>query len=332
VCRADQIAEPGDRFGLTLLGEPVVAVRGADGEVRVLSNVCRHRGATIVDEGAGHGATLVCPYHRWAYRVDGSFVGAPLGGVTDVHDLCLTSVRHVVWEGFVLVNLTGDALDPASALSGLSAAIAPWRWDEMVTMGARHFRSTWNWKIMVENFSECYHHLGTHRASLEPFQPARTTKLIDNGGAPWAAMTVDTIEHFPADPDEWVPGFPVERSRDLSVWTAFPLLLAGGNARTAFWVHLVPEDTVHHRITWYLLAPRSQRSRYSTDDIERHLDEFAVVHHEDMESCARVQAGLSSGHLDRFRLHPLEAPVADFQRWVSSLMKPTADEASRPEP
>jgi phenylpropionate dioxygenase-like ring-hydroxylating dioxygenase large terminal subunit len=318
VCRADQLRAAGDRFAVTLAGRPVVAVRDQRGDVRVLANVCAHRGSVIVDHGAGHDAVLVCPYHRWAYRLDGSFVGAPLADGADLDGVCVPVVRHTVWNGFVLANVSGDAPEPTGDLAGLAAAIEPWRWDELVTVGSRSFPSTWNWKVMVENWIECYHHLGTHRETIEPIQPARTTKVVPGDGGPWAAMTVDTVEDLAGDQDRWIPGVTADRSRDLSVWAAFPLLLGGSIARYAFWLHVVPIDATRHTVTWNLLAHPDQLDRFTPDVVASDLDTLAYVHGEDTEACERVQAGLASGLLQRFRLTPLEAPIADFQRWVAA--------------
>jgi phenylpropionate dioxygenase-like ring-hydroxylating dioxygenase large terminal subunit len=316
VCRVDQIPSAGDRIALTLAGRPVVAVRDGSGEVRVLANVCAHRGSKLVDDGRGHSSTLICPYHRWAFRLDGSFIGAPLADGGDLTGACLPALRHTIWEGFVLVDLSGDAPGPAEQLRGLSEQLAPWRWAELVTVGSRQFESTWNWKVMVENWIECYHHIGSHRDTVESFQPAHTTRIVANDGAPWVAMTVDSVGGIAGEPETWIPGMPEERSRDLSVWSAFPILLGGSVSRYAFWLHVVPIEPGRHTVTWYLLAHPDRLERFTPDVVEEHMEMFATVHREDMEACQRVQAGLASGLLDRFRITPLEAPIADFQRWV----------------
>jgi phenylpropionate dioxygenase-like ring-hydroxylating dioxygenase large terminal subunit len=301
-----------------LLDEPLVATHSADGAIRVLSNVCPHRGSTVLDDGPGRASTLVCPYHRWAYRLDGTFVGAPLADGADLEGVCLTPVRHTVWEGFVLVNLSGDAADPAGDLAGLSDQIAPWSWGELVTVGTREFESTWNWKLMVENWIECYHHIGSHRESVEPYQPARTTRIVPSAGAPWACMTVDTLDGVEGPPDTWLPTITPESSTHLSVWGAFPLLLGGAVAQYAFWLHVVPVDAVRHEVTWHLLVHRDHVDRFDAERVAAMMEMFSAVHAEDMTACANVQAGLQSGLLDRFRLAPLEETVADFQRWVAA--------------
>ena len=320
LCRVDQLVRSGDRIALTLLGRPLLAVRDGDA-IRVFGNVCAHRGSTIVEDGPSAGSTMVCPYHRWAYRLDGSLIGAPLAEGVDLDGVCLSTVRHDTWEGFVLVNLSGSAPAPHDAFAGLSAAIEPWRWSEMVTVATKRFESTWNWKIMVENWIECYHHIGAHRDSVEPFQPARTTRVAPSGGAPWTAMTVDSLDGVEGPADEWMPGIDASNGTTLSVWGAFPLLLGGSVARYGFWLQVVPIDVDRHDVIWHLVVHPTQLERFDSERIAELMGMLGDVHAEDMAACARVQAGLASGLLDRLRLTSLEYPIADFQRWITDRLR-----------
>ena len=293
VCRVDQLGDPGSHVAVTLAGRPVIAVMQQDRTVAVLANVCAHRGSRLVDDGAGNSTALVCPYHRWSYRLDGSLIGGPLTDGTDLDGACLPTVRHIVWEGFVLVDLTGSLPEPD--LSGLSAAISPWRWSELVTVASTSFESDWNWKVMVENWIECYHHLGTHR---------------------------DSVDGVAGPPEDWMPGITPDMAHHLSVWGAFPLLLGGSVSRYAFWLHVVPIDVRRHAVTWYLLAHASQRSEFSPERVNSELDMLATVHAEDMASCRSVQRGIESGMIQEFRLTSLEATIATFHQWVSTMCGP----------
>jgi phenylpropionate dioxygenase-like ring-hydroxylating dioxygenase large terminal subunit len=313
MCRADQVPAAGDRIAVTLLGRPLVCVRDGSGHLRVLANVCAHRGSTVVPDGAGSSSVLVCPYHRWVYRLDGGLVGAPLAGGADLEGACLPEVRHVVWEGFVLVDLSGRA--PGPDLVGLSDVISPWRWSELVTVASRTFESRWNWKVMVENWIECYHHIGTHRETVEPVQPAHTTKVLPGNGE-WAAMTVESIEGLEGEPAGWIPGLAPAQARLLSVWSAFPLVLGGSVARYAFWLHVLPATVDRHTVTWHLLAHPERSDLFTPDRVEEVMAMLAAVHEEDMATCANVQVGMSSGLIDHVRLTDLEAPIADLHRWV----------------
>lgn len=320
VCRLEQVRDPGDRMAMTLIGRPIVVVRGNDGDLAAFANVCPHRGSTLVDDGPGASTTLVCPYHRWAFRLDGSFVGGPLTGDTDLDDVCLSRIPHSVWKGFVMVNLSGDADDPAVSLAGLAEEITPWRWDELEVVASARFDSTWNWKVMVENWIECYHHIGTHADLLEPVFPARDTRVIDSAGEPWTAMRVGGIEGMEGDPEHWIPGLSAGDARALSVWAAFPLLLAGSVANDAFWLQIEPITATRHSVRMHLLVHRDHVDRMGTDEIAAQMGMLRAVHEEDMVTCSAVQAGLDSGLLERFRLAPLEAPIAEFQHWVHQRM------------
>jgi phenylpropionate dioxygenase-like ring-hydroxylating dioxygenase large terminal subunit len=314
VCRADRIPEVGDRYATTIAGHPVVAVRDQDG-VRVLTNVCRHRWSTVVDPGCSHGRNLVCPYHRWSYALDGHLQAAPLTNATDLDGVALPEVRHELWLGFVMVNLDGTAPPVAESLAGLTEQLAPWRVDELVTAGSRTFSSTWNWKVMVENWIECYHHIGAHRTTVEPWQPARSTKVVDADG-PWAFMTVDTDAEIIGTPDEWSVPHGDEEAKLLTVWAAFPFLLGGTQSRFAFWLELTVRSVDRHDVTWHVLAHPDQLDAWSEGEAEGLLDLLAEVHQEDIASCRRVDEGLRSGALETGRLVELEAPIAHFHRWL----------------
>jgi len=319
--RIDQVPQPGDHLAATVGDEPMLLVRGADGDVRVFANVCPHRGSRVVEDGPGHADVLICPYHRCAFRTDGSLVGAPFADEADLDGACLVALRHVEWKGFVLVNPSGDAPEPFDDLAGLDDHLAPWRWDELVTIATKTFESEWNWKVMVENWIECYHHLGAHRETVEPFWAASAVHLLAPGARPWAAMTVEGIEGTGGPAETWIPGMDATKARDLSVWSAFPLLLGGGTSGHAFWLQIEPLDVTHHRVTWHLLAhPDRMLDAAATDAL---MEEITMVHVEDMRSCRDVQAGLESGRIPAFRLTRLEAPVADFQRWVAGRLAAT---------
>ena len=112
----DDVKEPGDVCPVTILGQPLLVVRGRDAALRVFHNVCRHRGTQLIGD-ARKCATIVSPYHAWAYGLDGQLKQTPHAGGADVHDceqvdksrLGLKEVRCATWAGLVFVNLSDDA-------------------------------------------------------------------------------------------------------------------------------------------------------------------------------------------------------------------------------
>ncbi len=184
VLRWDSLPEPGDYATTELFGEPLVMVRGEDRRLRVFSNVCRHRAHTVA-QGKGNAKSLVCPYHRWNYGLDGALLGAPLMDETPEFDRSrcrLLEVPTESWQGFVLVSLAAEPEAFAKNLGGLDKRLEAFNLEKMVTIGVLDFDSPWNWKVMVDNFMESYHHLGIHTDSLQRTNPAKGTYAADSQG------------------------------------------------------------------------------------------------------------------------------------------------------
>ncbi len=168
VAHASELPAPGDYLAVDLpgLGESVLLVRGDDREIRAFYNVCRHRGFALCDAGAGTKRHLVCPYHSWSYGLDGRLLGSPSmrdGEYFDYADFGLNAVHVEVWRGFVFVNFARSA--PA-ALTPELEAIAP----EMIPLQTERLKVAHhvsydietNWKILMENYLECYHCSAVH--------------------------------------------------------------------------------------------------------------------------------------------------------------------------
>ncbi len=153
--RVEQVPGPGDYQTVELLGEPLLVVRGENGVIRVLANVCRHRAMRLMS-GCGTADRLTCPYHLWAYHLDGSLSGAPM--MAEVPDFdrtaaSLTEVNSEIWQGWIMVNLDGTCGPMAQQIPALSAGLAGWDFSDMRLAASRSYECTWNWKIIVENFS-----------------------------------------------------------------------------------------------------------------------------------------------------------------------------------
>ncbi|MCB1394536.1 MAG: aromatic ring-hydroxylating dioxygenase subunit alpha, partial [Rhodobacteraceae bacterium] len=157
--RADALAEPGAYTTAELAGEPVLVVRGRDGALKAMSNVCRHRMSVLL-EGRGQARAITCPYHGWTYNLDGSLRGAPAmeknAGFCKA-DYALPQVRCEEWLGWVFVTLNPDAAPVAQRLAPVEAMIAGY---DMTNYTENFYEEhVWdtNWKVLAENFMESYH-------------------------------------------------------------------------------------------------------------------------------------------------------------------------------
>jgi Rieske 2Fe-2S family protein len=172
--REDELQAPGAFVRRDVAGASVLIVRGEDGSVRALHNVCRHRGTRLctLDHGtlihpsaaAALGARLQgriqCPYHAWTYGLDGRLLAAPqMDEVADFQrsDYPLRQVACEVWDGHIFINLS-DAPDPlGSQIGDLPARFAPWRMHELRRVHRIEYDIATNWKLVVQNYNECLH-------------------------------------------------------------------------------------------------------------------------------------------------------------------------------
>jgi glycine betaine catabolism A len=161
-----QVDEPG-KFLMRELGrESVVVIGGEDGRPRAFHNVCRHRGARIVTDAAGQvNRRLRCPYHAWSYDLDGALRAAPhMDGVEGFDPSCtgLAPVRLSTLGGLLLVDLGGDAPDPAEHIGDLLTHLERYRTETLRSGGKIDYEVQANWKGIAENYNECLHCPGVH--------------------------------------------------------------------------------------------------------------------------------------------------------------------------
>ncbi len=162
VGRADQVAAAGQYFTVALAGEPLVVVRGEDGELRAFFNVCRHHAAAVMTAECGTAQHLRCPYHGWTYGLDGSLKGAPeFAGVCNFDRAAngLVPVRVAAWEQFVFVNLDSNAPALTDFLEDLPARVAPLGMGELRFFARKSYTLACNWKVYVDNYLDGGYHV-----------------------------------------------------------------------------------------------------------------------------------------------------------------------------
>jgi len=162
VGRADQVANPGQFVTATLAGEPIVAVRGSDGELRAFYNVCRHHAAKVVTEACGSASLLHCPYHGWNYGLDGSLKGMPeFDGVKNFErrENGLVPIKVETWEAFVLVNLDPEAEPLEDFLGGLRKRCQPLGLGKLHFFDRKVYDIACNWKVFVDNYLDGGYHV-----------------------------------------------------------------------------------------------------------------------------------------------------------------------------
>lgn len=169
--RASEIPHPGDYFVRQLGNAGVIFVRDKTGHVRAFHNTCRHRGTRLCEVATGNvGDRIVCPYHAWVYGLDGRLIGAPstadLQGF-DKSDYPLHAVAVAEWEGFIFFNIAARPEPFADAFAPLMGRFARFNLPSLVSAARMDYDVECNWKLLFQNYSECYHCAGVHPALVK---------------------------------------------------------------------------------------------------------------------------------------------------------------------
>jgi phenylpropionate dioxygenase-like ring-hydroxylating dioxygenase large terminal subunit len=160
---SSEIPKTGDWFLFELGGESVIIVRSEHGEINALLNVCRHRGSRICLESRGCSKKLVCRYHGWAYELDGQLRGAAhMKEDFDKSGISLKRIHTEVLDGMIYVNFAENPVSFDSVREGLQDCLRPYRIDKAKVAHRETFPIDANWKLSLENYTECYHCAPAH--------------------------------------------------------------------------------------------------------------------------------------------------------------------------
>ena len=310
VCHESDIPRPGNFHRLDYVGESVIVMRGQDGAPRAFSNICRHRGARIVDAVSGCAQKLVCPYHGWTYDSAGRLTGVPMKasyGTLDMAGYGLQPVEMENFQGFLFVRLEDDGgPSVAQMLAPYLQEIAAYRLGELRALGRVTLRPRdVNWKIIGDNYSDGLHiavaHPGLKRlmgngygVAASPFADKMWGPIIER---PSANLSERAYQHLLP----LVPHLPPERQR---LWTYFKLWpniafdIYPDQIDFMQWLPLSPTRSLIREIAYAIPDERREMkaARYLNWRINRQ------VNAEDTALIERVQAGVEG---ESFTVGPL---------------------------
>jgi Rieske 2Fe-2S family protein len=172
-----QIANAGDYLVAEVADESLIIARDQQGAIRGFYNVCRHRGTRLKEDACGHASAIQCPYHAWTYGLDGRLIGAShmdeVPGF-DKSDYPLHPVNLAMWEGFIFVNLEKNPMPLEKWFAPLNQKFAHWNMSILRPAKRIEYDVRANWKLMFENYSECYHCPGVHPmlSKVSPYDSA----------------------------------------------------------------------------------------------------------------------------------------------------------------
>ncbi len=315
--------------------ETIVLVRGQDQVIRGFLNVCRHRGAQLCLTDSGEvGRTIRCPYHAWTYALDGQLVAAPNWPTLDGIDRGRYRLRQVhvaTWEGLIWASLAGQPAPLDEQLRPqIEFRLADYRKFERyrlgeLQVGARaEYDVAANWKLIYENFQECYHCRNIHPelvATIPQFKsPAIGTEGYDAGGYAIAAERLS----FSLTGQTVLPRLP-------GLLPADDRLFYGMVVLPNCFISLVSDHVIVHRFEplapdrtlavceWLFPAQTLEAGRSNVADA---VALFGRVNEQDFAAAQWCQPNMSSRAYARGgALVPSEAPVISrYYQWYAGLM------------
>lgn len=348
-----ELREPGDVLVAEVAGRSLFVVRGRAGVLRAFYNVCRHRGTRLLAAGERRVKRFIrCPYHSWAYDLDGACIGTPLFEGSDIPpdqravfdmdgarafdraDYGLLGLAVETWGPFVFVNLDGQAGPLSEQLGDLPARTAGYRLDEWEIARVAEYDVAANYKLAGENFME-YYHLPWVHPGLVKVSPIEAHHRWQGPGM-YTGMCTSPIA---ADTDDggWQSGVPaIDGLSDADAESArfvwlFPNVALNVLPNHLFLIVAEPRGPGQTRERTYLLThPDTAATEDGIDQLARFWD---TVNREDIEIIERVQQGLETTPFPGGRLcYRFEEPLNRFQNMVADRMVgrrriPSGDEA-----
>jgi Rieske 2Fe-2S family protein len=327
VCREDEIPAPGDHKVFDVLGESILVVRNREGRLHAFYNVCRHRGSRLcrgADEpiapgrvhlaGGVTGARLiVCPYHQWSYDLNGALVAAPhLGAATgfDKSAFNLYRVGLDTWAGFIFLHLTPSEAQPLAAqLGDIPERLRRYPLAQLRVGATIEYQVLANWKVICENYNECYHCSGVHPelcAVVPSFREAGGANLDWNRGVPHRDGAY-TFTHSGTTTRRAFPGLDADEQVRHKGELVYPNVFLSVACDHVAAFLLRPRSAGRTDITCHFMFEEHEVEKSDFDPTDA-VDFWDLVNRQDWTVCEGVQQGIGA----RVHAHGYYAPMEDW--------------------
>lgn len=324
----NDIPNPGDYYTLSVGKDPLMIVRQQDGSVKVLANVCQHRGLLLA-EGRGNVRRIRCPMHSWVYDLSGALTSAP--GLNedptfDKKEACLPVIRSEIWEGFLFITFDESIAPLAPRLEKLKGQLANYQMSTLHAAEPLNMEfNEWNWKQYMD---ECYHCLHLHGQSWGSMHKISAERLDEDAiynDPQNGIIAYDLVSEFP-------DASPTKSGK--AAHPILPLLTEAQRSRLAY-ITVAPNLLIvamPDKVKYFLWLPHSaNQSWYSAtwlypqatlEDPEfkerwlREREELYPVMVEDYSAWRRYQVGGESRFAPRGRLGAHERVIGRYQDWL----------------
>lgn len=324
--RSEQVAEPRTQRAERAAGTSVLLVRDDAGTLNAFANVCAHRGHELLPCGSATSRRgIVCPYHGWGYALDGGLEHFPGYGAFESFkpdERGLRPIRVAEWHGYVFVDPSGTAPPIEEYLGDAGERLAPYRPERLTVLVSHEYVVEANWKVISENYQECYHCPMIHPELCAVSPPQSGENWAPDLPGAWVGGWMDLrdgAETMSLDGHSdgiVLPGLPEHLERRVDYLQLFPNLL----------VSLHPDYVMTHRMvplsagrTWVECAWAfpPEASRAPGFDPAYAADFWDVTNKQDWTACESVQRGLESGYARAGSLAPEEETAYQFVTMVA---------------
>jgi phenylpropionate dioxygenase-like ring-hydroxylating dioxygenase large terminal subunit len=309
-----QLAEAGDYFVAVVADESLIVVRDQRSVIHGFYNVCRHRGTRLKEDACGHASAIQCPYHAWTYGLDGRLIGAPhmdqIPGF-DKADYSLHAVNLALWEGFIFVNLAKSATPLEEWFAPLNGKFSHWNMSILRPAKRIEYDVKANWKLMFENYSECYHCPGVHPmlSKVSPYDSAEND--LTEGPFLGGFMKINKGAGLTMSGRACaLPVGKIENLQEVFYYSIFPNTLLSLHPEYVMVHQLWPQSPERTLILcdWFFHPDAFNRSDFKPEDA---IEFWDMTNRQDWHVCELSQQGIASRAYEPGPYSPRESiPVA----------------------
>ena len=308
-CRAEEIPSVGDFNLIQVEDESLILVRDKSDTIKAHFNVCSHRGTQLCVEPKGtfKSKSIQCPYHAWTYGLDGKLLAAPLmqeGHGFHKSDCTLPQASVHVWEGFVFINLNKNPVAFEVQMEALMGKFADWRMEELKIAHHIKYELNCNWKLILQNYQECYHCPGVHPLLTE-LTPVQSAQHDASSGAVIGGY-MDIIKHggsMTMNGEAAAPPVCNVSGNDLNrvyYYSVFPNMLLTPHPDFVLFHHITPlgPDRIINDCYW-LFRPEVINDPKAQAGIKSAVDFWDLTNKQDWQVCEQMQTGTRSKRFTR---------------------------------
>ena len=301
VGREDRIADPGEYFVQEIGKESVIVLHDRAGGYRAFYNVCRHRGTRLCEEHTGRfSETIQCPYHAWTYALDGRLIGAPSTGDIEgfnKSDWPLHPVAVASWEGFLFINLADRPERFEDAFEPLLGRFSRFNIPNLKVHRTIEYDVHCNWKLLFQNYSECYHCGPVHPGLAKLTPPTSGENDLTEGPFTGGFMVInrghESMTRSGKSCGVTVGELPEEDMDRVYYYAIFPNMLLSLHPDYVMFHTIWPQSTARSRIqcSWLFHPATLGDSTFNPDDGVEFWD---MTNKQDWHICEQSQLGIES--------------------------------------